>query len=204
MKSDCYCIRISSRKHGWSAIHTLVSWGVFPVIAVGQINNAGSPIVFNAGNTIDTATIIAGAHSGFSTPDISNPVQILGTGGSLVGSSSLSFLSAFAGPGNLTLNLENLTSIKMGYTYYPSSSIATFSNGFTMQSGEIDFHYGTSIVNGDFSVTGNSNLRGNVVFTGNKVTGIAGKTLNGGATFAGAGPEFIFNSDIGSVISRRS
>jgi hypothetical protein len=70
-----------------------------------------------------------------------------------------------------------------------------------MQSGEINFRYGTSIVNGDFSVTGNCSLLGNAVFTSNTDHGTASKKLNGYATFAGAGPDFIFDSDIGSVIS---
>jgi|GEM_PF-2311966 len=186
--------------HFWKnsrlAICLLTLTGGFPSLSIAQVNNAGSPIVFSGGNSINTGTL---------SSMIDNPVQVLGTGGNLIGSNSVTFLDPFTGPGVLTLNLGSSTTVQFGYEYYPTSSVATFTNGFTLQQGEMNFHNGTTIINGDFSVIGNSRIQGDAFFTSNIISGVSEKTLtvvNGTVTFAGSG--FVFNSAISEVYTANS
>jgi fibronectin-binding autotransporter adhesin len=169
----------------------------------GQVENADSPIVFSNGNTVDTATLAAEAHSDSSDPVIDSPVQITGAGGTLEGDSQVTFLDPFSGTGVLTLDLNSADYVNIGNIYYEPLSTATFSNGLVLESGNAIFNFGTSTINGSLSVTGNSALEGGdfggIVFTSNNISGVSGATLSVGGqdpalSFTGSG--FTFNSSI--------
>ena len=169
----------------------------------GQVSDATVPITFQNGNTINTSALVPVYPAQGPSSPVDNPIQILGTGGTLIGNNEITFLNPFTGAGSLTIDLTSSNYIEIGYGYYNAGTLGTFSNGFTFQSGETEFEYGTTVVQGALAVTGNSTVEGNVAFTSNNVSGASADTLtvtNGTPTFLGSGSNFTFNSAITSAV----
>jgi hypothetical protein len=172
----------------------------------GQISNPTTPIIFQNGNNIPIASLAPTTTESVYPVLLQNPVEVLGTGGtlSLVSGyyNGFTFAGPFSGSGVLTMNLQS-----NGYLLIQDNSI--FPNGFNLESGVLyisgpNLHDAT--VAGPLAVSGTVYAYGATTFASSSVSGASGTQLNfdgvsGGSTstvftFSGGGPNFDLESTI--------
>ncbi len=183
---------------------------IVPGSLFGQSGNDATPLVFQNGNTIDVSSVYPYAQqNGY--PIISNPIEVLGSGGTLTNSKiqQLEFGGAITGTGTLTVNTNDPGYYLILQSGFSPVNQTIVSCGLTMESGGlITENLRAAIVAGPLSITGtNVCLGGKFTFTSNSINGTNTSALNPdvpafgeGATliFSGAGPGFNFASSIGS------
>jgi autotransporter-associated beta strand protein len=162
----------------------------------GQYSNPNTPIVFN-GTSIDVSTLYP-TTTLTSYPLLSNPVDLLGSGTlTSLNNQSIGFQNAFTGTAQLTVNLGQSFTFMVVGEQDQNAPPQVLTSGLNLKSGSADFGYGSTVINGPFSVNGNSTLNGNVTITSNTVNGNGSASLTQSfVTFSGAGPNFNFAPSI--------